>query len=321
MVEPMAQADTFDQDWEAAQRGDYEGPTGQSVDDSASSDPTPRQPGASAPDRSQPAPAPTNQPAQEFQLPAEWQNRMREVGAQTPDELFQLARQFQSIKGQLPNLEQRWRDQYVTPIEQERDALRAERQQALDTFVRVNPQTGQPRSFQEQQQIQAAIQQAEAQKTQQAQAERVPVELQQREQQINERAEQVNLAGEAALKIVAINSIPKFTARLAEQFNVPQADLDAYVQQSDFSGRVDSLPPGELKSFGFLISELTNYAKVRATQVGGDARRQAVDTQRYRDVGTSNQGGGGQSGSDRWTKANGETFDKAWERALAGELV
>lgn len=328
--EPLTSADTFDQDWAAARSGTLAGPERQPAAGDGTPEPTspappvaaepgqPSAPPASPPVAVQaatPAPPPTPVPftlAPEVvqQFPAE----MR-----TPEAIARAARSFLSVQGQLPNLEQRWREQHVAPLQQELTALREERRQALDQLVRVDPNTGQQRTPQDQAYIRSQIAQAEAQQTEAQRRQQEQAEVQQARQIVQQQQAQVQDQGQAAMKLVAINSLPSYKQRLAETYGVPLAELDQYTTMHDYSGRVQGL--GDLSHFGGMITALEDYAKIRQTQIAQQNAAVANAAGRYRDTGAAGAGTGGQAAGDRWAKANREDFESAWKRAIRGELV
>lgn len=328
--EPMVGADTFDRDWAAARSGTLEGPASQPVSGDGTPEPAaPVAPAAGQPGTASPAPAsppvaaqaPSEPVQQSFALPDQYQQRLREVGAASLDDALTMARQFQSVRGQLPNLEQRWREQYVKPLEQERDTLLEERRQALDRLVQVDPNTGQQRPPQDQayirQQIAAAeAQQAEAQRRQQEQS-----ELQQMRATVQQQ-QQARQSETEALKLTALNVFPQWKAEIARVHGIPVAELDTYTQQFGYDDRIKNFrSQDDLRQVGPMMESLQQYAIMRQGQLTQQQAAQANTAGRYRDVGAAGSGTGGQAAGDRWVKANDQDFESAWKRALRGELV
>lgn len=330
--EPMVSEDSFDRDWAAARSGTLEGPARQPA--SGDGTPEPATPAApvtappsepSAPPASPPvaAQAPSDPaPQQPFTLPDQYQQRIREVGAANLDEALQYARQFQSIKGQLPNLEQRWRSQYVAPLEQELATLREERRQALDRLARFDPNTGQPRTPQDEAYIRSQIAQAEAQQTEAQRRQQEQAELEQARQVIQQQQAHAQQSETEALKLTALNVLPQWKAEIARVHGVPMAELDNYTQQFGYDDRIKGFrTQDDLRQVGPMLESLQQYAIMRQGQLAQQTAAQANQAQRYRDVGSAGAGTGGQASGDRWVKANDQDFESAWKRALRGELV
>ena len=315
----MPQADTFDDQWGAAMGGTLE-PPAQAV---VATDPVaapvteasvqaasePRQAQVATQPAAAPATTPDTQVEGAFVLPDHLQQRLREVGAKDLDELFQFGRGFQSVRGQLPNLEAKWKKQHLDPVMAERDRLLRQEQAAIEDFVRVDPQTGRARTPQEQEAVRARI-------AQQRQEEQQVQQASQRETQLTEREQRVVAAEDAVLRNAASQTIPMYKQDLARQTGVPVAEIDTYIQQTNFLDRVKNMPQVEM--FGSLLVELGNFAEVRAHQLQQQKLQQA-DT-RYRDVG-GNSGAGGQQAGHRWDAVSNDDFDKSWEAALEGRLV
>lgn len=330
--EPMAGADTFDQDWAAARAGTLEGPARQPATEGGTSDPlTPAAPVAAqpgepaAPPASSPvaaqAPSPVPDP-QAFVLPDQYQQRLREVGAPTLDDALNMARQFQSVRGQLPNLEQRWRQQYVAPLETELNTLREERRQALDRLVQVDPNTGQQRPPQDQAYIRQQIAAAEAQQTEGQRRQQEQEELAQARQVVQQQQQQAVQAETDMLKLTALNILPQWKAEIVRVHGVPLAELDAYTQQFGYDDRIRNFRTQEdLKLVGPMMESLQQHAIMRQGQMAQESAARANGAGKYRDTGSAGVGTGGQAAGDRWAKANDQDFEAAWKRALRGELV
>lgn len=336
--EPMGGGDTFEQDWASAQRGSFEGPASQPASGGGTPEPeNPATPGeapssltppapASSPVAAQgsPEPAPATPPAQPapFQLPDHYQQRLREVGAGSLDEALQYARQFQSLKGQLPNLEQRWRQQYVAPVEAELNTLRERERQALERLVTHDPQTGQPRPPEDaalmRQRVEAAQALETQQRTQEQQRQQEQVELAQTRQQLAQAQQQTAEQAQMGLRMTALNAVPLWKEQLVQQYGVPRAELDAYTQRFDWEAKIKGMEGPGFQRFGSMLESLQEYAEMRQGQLQEQTARE--QTAKYRDVG-SPSGAGGTSSADRWAKSNREDFASAWQRALRGELV
>lgn len=304
---PLTQADTFDQDWNAALAGEYPPPgSGQSQDQPDASVQSPI--GQSA---ASPSPQPTP-PA----IPDHIAKAAREAGFSSVDEALAAARNFQSMRGQLPNLEEKWKKQHVEPLAQKLSTYEQREKDAWEQFLRVDPLSGFPRTEAERQAIIARrTEEDRAEEAQQAQA----------QAQARFRAEQEALQVERAnvteiqtnaLKLVAINSLAPYRASLAKEHNVPESEIQQYMDATGMIEKVQSLT--DLRGFGPLLEGLENHIRVRATQL--QAQRQRDAKGRYRDVGTP-AGSGGQSSAGRWERASEAEFDQAWARALRGELV
>jgi hypothetical protein len=138
--EPMVSEDTFDRDWAAARGGTLEGPASQPV----SGDGTPEPSAPATPDAGQfgtASPAPASSPVaaqapsepvqQPFALPDQYQQRLREVGAASLDDALTMARQFQSVRGQLPNLEQHELQQMRATVQQQQAQAQQSETEAL----------------------------------------------------------------------------------------------------------------------------------------------------------------------------------------------
>jgi hypothetical protein len=329
--EPMVSEDTFDRDWAAARGGTLEGPAGQPV----SGDGTPEPSAPATPDAGQfgtasPAPAsppvaaqaPSEPVQQPFALPDQYQQRLREVGAASLDDALTMARQFQSVRGQLPNLEQRWREQHVAPLEQELTTLREERRQALDRLVQVDPNTGQQRPPQDQAYIRQQIAAAEAQQTEAQRRQQEQNELQQMRATVQQQQAQAQQSETEALKLTALNVFPQWKAEIARVHGIPVAELDTYTQQFGYDDRIKNFrSQDDLRQVGPMMESLQQYAIMRQGQLTQQQAAQANTAGRYRDVGAAGSGTGGQAAGDRWVKANDQDFESAWKRALRGELV
>jgi hypothetical protein len=329
--EPMVSEDTFDRDWAAARSGTLEGPASQPV----SGDGTPEPAAPVAPDAGQSgtaSPAPASSPVaaqapsepvqQPFALPDQYQQRLREVGAASLDDALTMARQFQSVRGQLPNLEQRWREQHVAPLERERDALLEERRQALDRLVQVDPNTGQQRPPQDQAYIRQQIAAAEAQQTEAQRRQQEQHELQQMRATVQQQQAQAQQSETEALKLTALNVFPQWKAEIARVHGIPVAELDTYTQQFGYDDRIKNFrSQDDLRQVGPMMESLQQYAIMRQGQLTQQQAARANTAGRYRDVGAAGSGTGGQAAGDRWVKANDQDFESAWKRALRGELV
>jgi hypothetical protein len=329
--EPMVSADTFDQDWAAARNGTLEGPARQPVAEGGTSEPSaPPAPDAAQPGTASPAPAsspvaaqapsePAQQPAYTLspevlqQFPAEMRN---------PEAIARAARSFLSVQNQLPNLEKRWQDQYVAPLQEELNTLREERRQALDRLVQVDPNTGQQRPPQDQAYIRQQIAAAEAQQTEAQRRQQEQSELQQMRATVQQQQAQAQQSETEALKLVALNVMPQWKAALAKEHGVPMAELDAYTQQFGYDDRIKSFrTQADLGQIGPMMEGMQQYAVMRQGQLTQQQAAQANGANRYRDVGAAGSGTGGQAAGDRWVKANDQDFESAWKRALRGELV
>lgn len=330
--EPMVSEDRFDQDWAAARNGTLEGPARQPAAGDGTPEPS-APPAPAAAQSGQPIPAPASPPVaaqapsepaqqQPFTLPDQYQQRLREVGAASLDDALTMARQFQSVRGQLPNLEQRWREQHVAPLEQELTALREERRQALDRLVQVDPNTGQQRPPQDQAYIRQQIAAAEAQQTEAQRRQQEQIELQQMRATVQQQQAQAQQSETEALKLTALNVFPQWKAEIARVHGVPVAELDRYTTQFGYDDRIKNFrTQDDLKQVGPMMESLQQYAIMRQGQLTQQQAAQANSQQRYRDVGAAGSGTGGQAAGDRWAKANDQDFESAWKRALRGELV
>jgi hypothetical protein len=325
----MVSEDSFDRDWSAARSGTLEGPARQPATEGGTSDPTaPVAPGADQPGQTLPAPASPPVAAQEASPPQPAYTLSPEVLQQFPQEMrspeaiAQAARQFLSIRGQLPNLEQTWRSQYVAPLEQELNTLREERRQALDQYIRVDPQTGQIRPPEHQAYYRQQVQQAEQQQTEAQRRQQEQQELQQARATVQQQQQMALQSETEALKLTALNVLPQWKAEIARVHGVPAAELDAYTQQFGYEDRIRQFrSQDDLKQVGPLLESLQQYAIMRQGQLQQQQAQQANGAGKYRDVGASGSGTGGQASGDRWTKANDQDFESAWKRALRGELV
>lgn len=336
--EPMASEDSFDRDWAAAKVGTYTGSTSQSNAEGGTEAPvTPAPPVTAEPDRlapppasapvvaaREPSPTPPPQPtAPTYSLdPALLQQFPAEM--RTPEAIARAARQFLSIQGQLPNLEQKWRQQYVAPIEQERDRLLTERRQALEQLATIDPNTNRPRTPQDEAYIRQQIAAAEALEAQKAttaqQQQQDRAAVQQAQAVLQQREQEVQAQGVGALRLTALNALPLWKAQVVQEYGVPLAELDAYTAKFNYEERIKGFGEDDMRQVGPMLEALQNYAVMRQEQLQGEQARLANAGQRYRDLG-SPAGAGGQSSGDRWTKANDDDFTKAWERAKRGELV
>ena len=328
--EPMVSEDSFDRDWAAARNGTLEGPARQPVSEGGTSEPstpaapvTTPQPESSAPPASPPVAAqvPSPAPAPTYTLAPEVLQQFP-VEMRSPEAIARAARQFLSIQGQLPNLEQKWRQQYVAPIEQELTTLREERRQALDRLVQYDPNTGQARTPQDQAYIRAQITAAEQQQTEQARRQQEQQELAQARQTVQQQQALALRSETEALKLTALNVLPQWKSTVAQQYGVPQAELDAYTQQFGYDDKIKGFrTQDDLKQVGSMLESLQQYAIMRQGQLQQQQAQQASSQQKYRDVGAGGAGTGGQAAGDRWSKANDQDFEAAWKRALRGELV
>lgn len=332
---PMPVADTFDQDWQAAKTGTFDGagePAANLPGDAGAEQPGQVPPPAAAPTptaqgQTQP---PSSSPS--FAWPEDVRPLIEQLPAEmrtNPREVITAARSFLSVRGQLPNLQETWRREHVAPVEQrlteaerELQTLREERRQALESFVTTDPQSGRIRTPQEQQAIRSQI--AAAERDQQGQQQQVQAE-QERQQQLTQREQQAQAlfaqatqVSDAGLRILALNSLPGFVTQLAEATGVPAAELHQFVKDNDFQGQLDRM--ADLRQWGTLVQGLTMHAEARGKQVVAEKQRQAGQDGRYRDV-TTGGGRGGQAGGNRWDRATPGEFDNAWSRALAGNLV
>jgi hypothetical protein len=330
---PMPAADTFDQDWQAAKTGAFDGvgepatdPPGDAVAD---------QPGQGQPPAAAPTPTAQGQvqpPSPSFAWPEDVRPLIEQLPAEmrtNPKEVIAAARNFLSVRGQLPNLQETWRREHVAPVEQrltaaerELQTLREERRQALESFVTTDPQSGRIRTAQEQQAIRNQI--AAAERDQQAQVQSTQAE-QERQQQLTQREQhaqalmaQAAQVSDAGLRILAHNSLPGFITQLAESTGVPASELHQFVKDNDFQGQLDQMQ--DLRQWGTLVQGLTMHAEARGKQVVAQKQAEAGQGGRYRDV-ASGGGRGGQAGGNRWDRATPGEFDNAWNRALAGNLV
>lgn len=306
----------FDQDWGSALSGDLPAPTGQSGTTGEDAEQT-------RPDVSRPGQTPAPSAAAPATDLTPYLQRAKEAGYDDLESALAAARNFQSLKGQLPNLQETWKRQHLTPLERRVAAYEERERQALEQFVAYDPQTNQPRSYQEQQQLRAAYQEEQRQNALQEQQEQgrqqQALAEQQAREELTQKQQQVAEMERGNLKLLAINSLRPFTETLASNYKIPVAEVQRYIDETQMLQRVQALE--DMTQYGPLVSGLEDYVRVRAGQIQQDAARNANASGRYRDVGQAGGGSGGQSGANRWAKANDDDFDRAWERAKQGLLV
>jgi len=312
-----AQDATFDQDWDSALSGELPPPTGQSGDQGQPTEPTQsdvsRQGQAGVPAAADTAP----------EVLAPYLQRAKQAGFDRLEDALDAARNFQSIKGQLPNLQETWKKQHLTPLERQLAAYQERERQALDQFASVDPYTNTVRSPQERQRIYAEWQEEQRQlalQDQQAQDQQQQALAQQQARaEFEQKQAQVAQMERGNLKLLALNSLKPFTETLAKNYGIPTAEVQRYIDETGMIQKVQALE--DMRQYGPMIAGLEDYARVRAGQLQQDNARNANANGRYRDVGQGGGGTGGQSGSDRWAKANDEDFDRAWKRAMNGTLA
>lgn len=316
---PMQEEAAFDQNWDSALRGELPPPTGQSGEPQAAENP---QPGEQPAGQEAPPAAGSPEPPAET-VPESLLQRAREAGFDDLDSALKAARNFQSIRGQLPNLEQKWKEQYVAPLEQRIQVYEQRERQALDQYINYDPATNLPRSLEERQRLTLQIQQAQAEEQAAAQAalERTQQAEQERQRQADlaTREQRVAQAEQGNLKLIAINSLQPYTQSLAQTYKVPVAEIQRYIEETGMVARVQALE--DMRQYGSMVQALEDHVKIRASQLQEEAARLANAGGRYRDMGNGGAGAGGQQSGDRWTKANDQDFERAWERAMRGELV
>lgn len=326
---PVQTEDTFDRDWRSAQAGTLAPPT------SVVGEPAPQLPADASPGQT-PSPvatpgndaAPTGVPPQTFAWPSDLEPELRNLPAELrsdPRALVRAARSFLSFQGNAPQIEEQWRQAHVGPVqerltaaEQELATLREERRQALDNLVRVDPQTGRQRTPEEQNYVRAQLQAAQQDQDRTAQERERQQQLDQREQVLTQRESRLNQQGDAATRLLALNSLSPYVQRLSQHTGVPVAELQQYVKGNQFEERLQRM--ADLSHWGGLVQGLTDYATMRGPMIAAETAK--ANGARYRDLGNgSATGTGGGSSADRWTKANDADFDSAWERAKRGELI
>jgi len=317
---PMQEEAAFDQSWDSALRGELAPPTGQSEEQANPPDQTP--PVDAPAGQAAPPVAGESQPSSET-IPDFLLQRAKEAGFDSVDEALKAARNFQSIRGQLPNLEQKWKEQHLSPLERRIQMYEERERQALDQYINYDPTTNMPRPPEERQQVAAQIQQAQAQEQAAAQAAQrqaqEAAEATQRQTELQAREARVAEAEKGNLKLIAINSLQPYTESLAQTYKVPVAEIQRYITETGLVQRVQTLD--DMRQYGPMIDALEAHVKVRAGQLQEEAARLANAGGRYRDLGQGGGGQGGQSAGDRWVKANDQDFERAWARALRGELV
>ena len=307
-----AQQDDFDRQWLSAQSGMGVTSAGEPVVSQSNEAP---EPSAPAPVQTQGdaavAPAATEQqaPAQ-FQLTPEIQARMKQVGAESLDQLLEFTRGYHSLRGQLPNLEQGWKQKYLSPVEQELNRLREERRLAVEDFIKVDPATGRVRSQQDQDAIRAKFAQEEQQVKEQA-------TKSQKEAELDEREKRVEAVETSLLRTGITESIKQYTAALAKNHGVPEADIQRYMKQTRFMERLGDIP--DLSMFQHFIIELADQTEEIAK--ANLAAKQEAAAAKYRDVGNNAGGQGGQQSGARWERTSDDDFDKAWQAARDGRLT
>ena len=316
---PMQDEAAFDQSWDSALRGELPPPTGQPGEPQSAETPQPgEQPAGQEPTPAAGSPEPTSETIPESLL-----QRAREAGFDDLDSALKAARNFQSIRGQLPNLEQKWKEQYVAPLEQRIQVYEQRERQALEQYTNYDPATGLPRTPEERQRVANEIRAAQAQEQAAAQAaldQQQQAETErQRQADLQAREQRVAQAEQGNLKLIAINSLQPYTQSLAQTYKVPVAEIQRYIEETGMVARVQALE--DMRQYGGMVQALEDHVKIRASQLQEEAARLANAGGRYRDIGGGNAGAGGQRSGDRWTKANDQDFERAWERAMRGELV
>lgn len=305
-----AQVDDFDQDWQAALSGDLVAPSDGTSDQSDDTRPVAPAAGQGSPAAAEPAPVP------DYLL-----QRAKEAGFESLDDALKAARNFTSIRGQLPNLEAKWRQQHLSPLEQRLQEYESRERQALEQFVAYDPYENRPRTAQEQayirnqyeaeQRQQQEAQQYYAQQQQaQEQAQRQQAELAQREQSVGEM-ERGNL------KLLAINSLTPFVQSLATTYKIPAREVQRYIDETGMVEQVKAMD--DMRQVGPLVAGLERFVQVRANQLQEEQARTA--SAKYRMPGGGGGGAGGQTGTDRWASMNDADFERSWQRALQGNLA
>jgi hypothetical protein len=308
--EPLPVVDDFDREWNAAREGSLASPSDASSDRSE-----PTQPAASGNAQAQVAeqvqPVAPVAPAQ-FQLPSEYQERLQAVGAKNLDEALALAREAHSIRGNLPQVQEQWKQKYVAPLETELKRLREERQQAVDDFVRFDPATGRARTREEAEQVRAQL---EADERQQQETQ----QKSQREQQLDQREQAVQTVEQNYVRHGLRTSLELYQAQLAKKHGVSVEALNNYTKNTRYFERLAALPTLNEQMVEQFIIELADAAPDLAKQE--TERKAAANAPKYRDVGVGAGAAGGQQTGDRWNSVTEQQFDQAWEASKDGRLT
>lgn len=310
----MEDAD-FDTTWEAAQRGDY------LTEPPAALRPADPPPGSPPPDANQigqaaatpPAPATAGQGATE---PSSWTPPTREQWEATQTK----ARHFDSFNGNFPKIEERWKAEYVGPVQrqldqaqQELERVRAERTAALEGFLARLP----PEQREAKRQEIAQYDQRMADDLAAAQAARDrEAQVAQREAQAQAIIQRATQQEEANLRQTVRQSVAPYTDTLSQQFGVPKGEIEAYIKELGVVEFIDQAPTAEdLKLIGPLMKAVQTFATTRGSMIAAENARRAAQNGTYRAEGT-----GAGSGGERKSVGNmpDKDFEALWEAVKAG---
>ena len=254
-------------------------------------------------------------------LPPEFRNN--------PAQVIQAARQYLSTRGNFPQIEQRWRQQHVEPIAAELaqtkerlEYYESERRAAAQHFIDYDPNTGQARTPQQREAARAYVEQKlaeeEAARSNRQQATQREQDIALREQAVQQGLQQNEQALQGIARMGAALSIPTYKQRLAQHFQIPKSEIDAYASDQQLLQELQTMP--NLSAWNGRMQELLNFASWRAQNRTQDLAAQANANGRYRDVGGAT-GSGGQPSGNRWELASENDFDTAWERSKQGNYI
>lgn len=344
-----------DADWGAAMAGTYSGPTTAVVPERPQTLDAPQpthQPSPAAPAQPQAAqvnpldqgvpqaretqPTPPSQPQggdqSQFQWPTDVAPLLQNLPPEfrnNPAQVIQAARQYLSIRGNVPQIEQRWRQQHVEPIaaelQQTKERLEyyeSERRAAAQHFIDYDPNTGQARTPQQREAARAYVEQKlaeeEAARSNRQQATQREQDIALREQAVQEGMQQNEQALQGIARMGAALSIPNYKRSLANHYQIPIAEIDNYASDQQLLQELQTMP--DLKMWHGRMQELLNFAAWRAQNRTQDLAAQANANGRYRDVGGAT-GSGGQPSGNRWDLSSETDFDAAWERSKQGNYI
>lgn len=309
--------DNFDRTWEAAQRGEFAA--------AASAQQSAAPPDASAQAAPEGATSPAPAAAPEGVTPAPGQGQAPDTQAWTPptreewEQAQQAARHWASFQGNFPKIEERWKQENLAPlqqqleqIQQERDRIRNERETILNTYLGSLPPAQQA---QMRQRVNDYYQEQDNELNRQRQEAQREAQIAQREQAIQQSEQRIFEQEATNLRMTVKSSIDPYVDTLSTTFDVPKAEIRAYIDSLKLGEMIDQAPVNELAMVGPMMRAVEVYAQQRGTQIAAENARRRTDAGTYRTEGTGAGAGGARvSVADMPDK----DFENLWNAVKAG---
>lgn len=312
-VGPLADA-AFERNWEAARQG-------LAVESSAPADPAPdaTTSAAAEPDAA-PAPATPETtppaPGQGQAQASDWTPPDRDTWQKTQE----AARHWNSFQGNWPKIEERWKQEQLTPLQQqlqEREAeltrLRDEKRLVTEGYLRsLPPEQREAKRVQ----LEQYDREMAAEIEQNRQRQQHEAELARREQAIQQSEQRIMEQETHNLRQTVRSTIDPYATTLSDQFGVPKDEIKQYIDSLNISDFIDQAPVHELRTVGPMMKAVEQYAQMRGTQIAADNARRQSERGTYRAEGTGTGAGGLKvSHNDMPDKE----FEALWDRIKGNE--